>query len=162
LAGALGCLLLSLGLPSWLARDSGQRPVKTRSFQELSLALKAMTDDRQGLELTGPAADQGVRFEPEGLRITLPAGYAGAPGWHGQERPDAGVIVPVAVKGDFQVTVSFEILREPEPEDAGYPQTRFSLDAGVDRGTNTVTALSRRVEQGGGTQFLTWAHRVNP
>src|SRR5262249_2847307 len=142
-AGALGCLLLSLGLPSWLARDSGQGPVKTRSFQEISLSLKGMTDDRQGLELTGPDADQCVRCAPDGVRTTLPANYEGPPGWHGKERPDTGVIVPVAVKGDFQITVSFEILREPEPEDAGYPQTRFTLDAAVDRATNTATALSR-------------------
>jgi hypothetical protein len=96
-----------------------------------------------------------VHFEPAGLRITLPREYAGPPGFFG-ERPDTGVAVAVGVKGDFEITVSYEILQEPEPEDAGLPQTRISLDLGVDRATNTVTVLSRRVEKTGGAQFLAW------
>jgi serine/threonine protein kinase len=150
--------VLGLGLTAWFAGIPGEPDARKEAPQEYYHSFKDHPDDRQGLEVIGPDADECVKFEPAGLRITLPAGYAGPPGFHG-ERPDTGVVIPVGVKGDFEITAGFEILQEPAPADAGLPQTRLTLDAGVDRANNTVTTLSRRVEAGGGTQFLTWAIR---
>jgi serine/threonine protein kinase len=148
---------LGLGLVAWLAGTPHPGAGK-EAPQEYYHSFKDHPDDRQGLELIGPDADDCVKFEPAGLRITLPAGYTGPPGFHG-ERPDTGVILSVGVKGDFEITAGFEILQEPAPGEAGLPQTRLTLDAGADRAKNTVTALSRRVENGAGSQFLTWMIR---
>jgi len=150
--------ILGLSFSAWFAGGAGEQGARKDSFQEYYHSFKDNPNDRQDLELIGPDAEECVTFEPAGLRITLPAGYAGPPGFHG-ERPDTGVAIPVGVKGDFEITVRFEILQEPEPEDAGWPGTRLTLDAGVDRGKNTVTTLSRRVEKTGGPSFLAWMIR---
>jgi serine/threonine protein kinase len=141
-----------LGIALWFAAGVAQS--RTRSFQEYHQTLKS-NPDKPALAAIGPDAAECVQFEPEGLRIKLPTDYAGPPGWHG-ERPDTGIVVPVTVKGDFDISMNFEILQEPEPADAGHPQTRISLDAGVDRGNNAGTTLSRRVEAIGGTQYVAW------
>ena len=41
----------------------------------------------------------------------------------------SGLTGKIAVRGDFEITVRFEILQEPLPADAGLPQTRVSLEA---------------------------------
>src|SRR5262249_2853181 len=139
----------------WLG---AKNDVQTRTYQEITYSLKGLGDDPKGLERSGPDADKCVLFEPEGLRITLPTDYAGPPGFHG-ERPDTGVIVPVAIKGDFDISVSYEILGEPEKNDAGYPQTRVTLDVGVARGSQTISMLSRKVTKWGGRSFAAWVRR---
>jgi serine/threonine protein kinase len=148
-------VLAALGLVVWFAGGVGQPEAPRDLAQQYRLSLTDPSEDRRGLEFVGPDAEDCVRFEPKGLRITLPAGYDGPPGWHG-ERPDTGLVIPVIVKGDFEITVRFEILKEPDPPDAGFPQTRLSLDVAVDRARNSVAALSRRVEKWGGSEFLTW------
>src|SRR5438046_3106658 len=69
--------------------------------------------------LSGPDAARLVQFQPEGLRITLPTGYP-------DQRPSTGVLRRTPVHGDFEITVSFEILREPETAQAG-KQTKLGL-----------------------------------
>src|SRR5262249_5797687 len=83
-----------------------------------------------------------------------PAGFYG-------ERPDTGVTIAVAVRGDFEMTVCYEILAEPTPADAGQPQSRVTLDVGADRASNTVATLSRRVAARGGTQLVAWRNVGN-
>src|SRR5262249_27162658 len=107
------------------------------------------------LERFGPDAEQCVKFERDGLRITLPPGYPG-------DRPPTGLGTGLTVKGDFEITVHFEILKEPAPEDAGSPQTRFTLVLVPDRPEYNEATLSRRVESLGGTQFLTWLALWDP
>jgi serine/threonine protein kinase len=141
----------ALGLGLWFAGGSARAASR---FQEYHQSLKSVPSD-SGLQAIGPDAEECVSFEPEGLRIKLPTDYAGPAGWHG-ERPDTGIVVPVALKGDFDVAMTFQILHEPAPGDAGTPQTRLSLDAGVDRARNTVTSVSRRVEEVGGRQYVAW------
>src|SRR5438552_1974744 len=67
--------------------------------------------------LYGQNAATFVKFEPQGLRFNLPAGFEGA-------RPSIGVTTRVSVKGDFRITASFEILQEPEAAAIGKGQTR--------------------------------------
>ena len=70
--------------------------------------------------LIGSDAAKCVKFEPEGLRITMPAG---------RTRTPTGVATRFGLKGDFEITVRYEILKEPPPEDAGSigVGTRISL-----------------------------------
>jgi hypothetical protein len=126
--------------------------------QEYLHTFSDRPESRAGVQLLGPDAEKCVTFEPGGLRITVPAGYDGPPGFFG-ERPDTGVVVPVRVSGNFEITVAYEILDEPAPADAGKPQTRFTLDVGFDRENNAVATASRRVEEKGGTQYFAWVRR---
>src|SRR5207237_877918 len=72
------------------------------SSEEYYQALKGSPEKGQGFETFGPEAEQCVHFEPEGLRLTLPAGHAG-------ERPEHGLSTGLTLHGDFDVTVHFEI-----------------------------------------------------
>lgn len=53
----------------------------------------------------GPDADRCVVPEAEGIRIQLPVGYPG-------QRPGTGLLSSFGIKGDFEVTVGFEIVGE--------------------------------------------------
>jgi hypothetical protein len=152
-----------LGVGMWLGGGSTTPELKKTAadaMQEFHQSFKAGERNLDIVERTGPDAKECVQFEAEGVRITLPKHYEGPPGFHG-ERPDTGVILPVGVKGDFEITVHFEILEEPDANDAGTPQTRFSLDTATDRSRNINTMLSRRVERAGGMQYTTWVSRWN-
>lgn len=63
--------------------------------------------DEQALELIGNDAAQFVKRENDGLRITLPAG-AGKKG-------AVGVAGRFQLRGDFEVTATYELLDGPEP-----------------------------------------------
>jgi hypothetical protein len=152
--------LLALGLEIRLG--STPQPIGSSSSADLGAEYRqtftGSPAERQVVERMGPDAEQCVQFEPEGLRITLPVGYAGPLGWH-KERPDTGVTIPVMIKGNFDIALKYEILKEPNPNEAGFPHTRISLDMGVDRAAHVEATLSRRICQWGGPQFLTWVRR---
>ncbi len=119
------------------------------------LPLKGELARRDALEVTGgPGAEKLVHFEPEGLRITLPAGFPKA-------RPEIGLVIPMPARGDFEATVKYEILKEPEPANAGGQPTKLMLRAKLDRADWTVAALARRVVTDKGLQFTTWTIRDN-
>jgi hypothetical protein len=96
----------------------------------------------------GPSAEQCVRFEPEGLRITLQG--------HPNDGPGTGVGTHLAVKGDFEITVSFEILKEPEPEETTGNGTRFAVM--INMPERCVARINRGVHADGGTEF--WAFSI--
>jgi hypothetical protein len=121
--------------------DPGRKP-----FQEYSQSFRGTLADQERYEFYGPS--ECVHFEPDGLRLTLPAGPV--TGY------SAGLALPVTVKGDFEITVQFDILHEPERATAGKQQTRFTVDAVLDRPGNNVATLSRKVATREGTQFLAW------
>jgi hypothetical protein len=150
-------LLVALALVCWTCPGASQEPPKQKTLHSFRPPLKHAADDPKGLERTGPAAEQCVTFEPGGIRITLPVDFSGQTGFHG-ERLDTGVVVPVEVRGDFEITATYEVLREPEPTNAGKLQTRLTLDAGVDRRAHIVTTVSRRVAKWG-TQYSAWVRR---
>jgi serine/threonine protein kinase len=145
-------LLAALGVVFWFAAGAGGTG-RTREYaREYYQSFRGNPENGPGPDFFGPDADQCVKFEPAGLRITLPAGYAG-------ERPDTGVTVGIAVPGDFEITVGFEILQEPEPPDANKHQTRLTLNAIPDSPEGDIATLSRQGGVGGGTRFLTWMRR---
>src|SRR5439155_13565311 len=90
-----------------------------------------------------------VRFEPDGLRITLPHAETGA-------AQTIGVETHLAVKGNFEITVKYEILKEPEPAGGRDKQTRFTLDIVLDKPGLNAASLSRTI-YGEGVKYVPWA-----
>jgi len=103
----------------------------------------------------GPGAEEEVQFEPNGLRITLPAGSPKTTG--------TGVRSTFGVKGDFEITVTFEILQESAPA-VPNKKTRFTLAALLDRPGFNMATIARAVGQKGEinalpkprSEFHTW------
>jgi DNA-directed RNA polymerase subunit RPC12/RpoP len=101
-------------------------------------------------DLKGPDADECVKHDAMGLRITLPAGHVGA-------RPETGLRVQVDVRGDFEITMSFDLLHEPGPLDAGFG-TRTTLGLWLDGPEqNRDVTISRLRNNQGFTRFGGWA-----
>lgn len=63
------------------------------------------------LKYVGPNVKSLVKPEAEGLRITLPT--------ESKPTPSVGVACALAVHGDFEITVSYEVLRAGKPQ-SGY------------------------------------------
>jgi len=118
-------------------------------LQEYQLSFQGEPSTLPKLRLDGPMAEECVRFDPDGLRITLPAGHPGV-------RPDTGLATGIRVKGDFEITVGFEILQEPKPAGGRDKQTRFTLDVVLDRPGLNAASLSRTV-YGKGVEFVSWS-----
>lgn len=127
----------------------GQEPDK-KFAREYQHAFKAEPPNPADIRKMGPGNAECVKFEPEGLRITLPAGVAGT-------RPGTGVATGFGVGGDFEITVRYEILQEPEPEDAA-DQTRVALVVVLDKPNPNqyLASLNRRVVPGDGAQYFSW------
>src|SRR5688572_3210013 len=90
----------SLLVPSVHAQLGGAKE------EEYYQSFKGNPDKSEGWQRIGPEGEQCVKFEVQGLRITLPAGHEG-------KREDTGVVRGFAVKGDFEITLGYEILQEP-------------------------------------------------
>jgi hypothetical protein len=146
----LGCFLLGL-----LALQLTDVPGASEPQTEFEHSLKGSSASAPGFRFIGPDAGKCVRFEPEGLRITLPLGYPG-------ERPHTGLSTGIAVKGDFEITVRYEVLQEPEPEAAGRRATPLNLLLVLDQEQWSVAGLSRRMAGGRGPQYTTWTSIWTP
>jgi hypothetical protein len=84
----------------------------------------------------GPDAAQCVKFEPAGMRIALPARLPGAPS-------GTGVRFAQAAKGDFDMAVQFELLREPIQGPTKGVASRYSLEAILGPPRQSVAAVSQ-------------------
>ncbi len=152
-AAALLCLVVSWsavvsGVFAQVKTDAEGKPAYPQEYHD---SLKGGFKKGPGFRLIGPKAEQCVKFEPAGVRLTLPAGFPGP-------RPNTGFFTGIGVKGDFEITVRFEILHEPEPRDAGM-QTRFTLTAHLNKSRLYQATLSRQVVQQVGPSYLTWVTR---
>lgn len=144
LAGGFLAIFLG-GFSVAAAQDDAKE--KKGFLQEFKLPLRGEGEWRKEWNLIGHDTANCVKFENEGLRITLPAGFAG-------ERPHTGLTTRLHVKGDFEITVKYEILKEPEPADTGKVPTRLLLIANM---TPTDRAIfTRRVDEVEGAQFSIW------
>ena len=94
------------------ANAAGVADPQPKLLKEYYHSFKADADLGRDYEFDGPDADECVRFEPAGLRLNLPAGHPG-------KRIGTGLVSHFGVKGDFEITLSFEMLQEPAPADAG-------------------------------------------
>jgi serine/threonine-protein kinase len=122
------------------AGAKGQSDQPEREFYH---SFKDNPDSGIGFELFGPDADTRVKFEPEGLRITLPPGP--------KQEKGTGVKTRIGVQGDFEVTEGFEILAES----AG---TRLGLVLFLEKpaGIYNMASLSRQMGPKIGPHFGTW------
>ncbi|MCI0680966.1 MAG: DUF1583 domain-containing protein [Gemmataceae bacterium] len=96
--------------------------------------------DPQVLQIMGPEAAARIRSEPEGLRITLPAEQ--------QRAEHVGLITTFPIKGDFEITLRYEILHADRPKTGNGVGLEFYLKTE----TPTAEALGfyrvRRVREG--------------
>jgi LSD1 subclass zinc finger protein len=113
-------------------------------------SLKGYPDDLPGLHLVGPDADACVRFEPTGLRISLPPRP-------GDGHPPTGVSTGIVVRGDFEITIRFDILRESVPKNAGGFGTRLSLMIEQKTTDLIIVKVSRGMSPNGESQFIAWS-----
>src|SRR5262249_4980929 len=111
----LGLVLVLL----WAQSSLAQEPPKKKYAKTYAQSFKGNALPA-GWEFEGPRAEECVKFEPEGLRITLPTGFAG-------ERPSTGLKSTFRVEGDFDIALNFEMLREPTKEEAGKVGSRLSI-----------------------------------
>jgi hypothetical protein len=140
-------ILTVLGLGSGLGGNGNGSPALKKSFQEIVQPFKGVPEQGPSWDVFGPDAEECVRFEPAGLRITLPRGFP-------EPRPYTGLSTAIEVKGDFEVTVHFEILPQPAAENAGNQQSRFTLEALL--GEQGAINLSRSFEKDGQQFFGAW------
>jgi serine/threonine-protein kinase len=115
--GLLACsvlLIVGLGSAGWLlAAAVKENPSEVQ--HEYYHSFIGDTGNSQDLALFGPGADQSVKFEPEGLRVTVPATA-------NKQKNGTGIRTGWVIGGDFEITVSFELLHEPVEA-----QSRLSL-----------------------------------
>jgi hypothetical protein len=133
-----------LGLPI-LAGAAERTALERPGLQEFFSSLQGKPEDGNHFRLIGPQAEKCVRFEPAGLRITLPQGHPGF-------RSATGVLTYLTVRGDFEITVRFEILTEPEKQDVGPFGTRLSLQAGMEIPDQDQVKFARAVQRARKTQ----------
>jgi hypothetical protein len=119
---------------------------RTDYRQEYHHSFKGNPTPAEELEFTGPDAEECVRFEAAGLRITLPTG-------HPDKRIGTGVATTFPIKGDFEITVGFEILKEPGPAETGQGTGLF-LGVDLDTPEDNRATLTRGVREA--KQLTTW------
>lgn len=149
--------VLLIGTAPWNQSARAQEPPDDQEHkfqQKQSWIFRGNPSKPPGLHLLGPNAEQSVRFEDEGLRITLPAGWKG-------DRPGTGVQADLRLQGDFAIWMSFDILKEPAKADAGKVSTRLSLGISKDTAKNDRATNSRSVTGSRGSVFVTWASLWN-
>jgi serine/threonine-protein kinase len=143
-------LLAAVGLGlGWHAVVGGGTEPKPGAFAEYHRSFCEVPANRDGMELVfGPEAEELVHFEPEGMRIALPAGHAG-------EREDTGLTSSFGVRGNFDITVGFDILQESRPTDQD--SVRVTLTITLDRPGQYMASLSRnQSSRHGGSTFMSW------
>jgi hypothetical protein len=89
---------------------------------------------------TGPGLEQ----DEHGVRIRLPGGQG--------KLPPTNLVTNFGVRGDFEATLSYEILRADQPT-SGYG-VGVSLYAAIDPTTKNAVSLGRRVLTDGATKFV--------
>jgi len=153
--GVVGsCVVATLAMAIFYGLAAVDEPEIKENTRELHLPLRGIPEDREGWELIGPNAKECVQYEPEGLRITLPAGFP-------KERPGTGLRIPMPAHGDFEVTIHYEILAEPDQASVGPLPTKLIFQAQLKRKDWAAAAIARRVHSDKGIQFTTWTVRDN-
>jgi serine/threonine protein kinase/DNA-directed RNA polymerase subunit RPC12/RpoP len=161
--GLLVCLLAALGfgMGFWFAGSGDAPDPQTRLSQDYYESFKGQPENRDAWTFCGPDAEQCVKYEPTGLRITLPRGYSGPAGLRG-DRQSTGLATTFSVKGDFEITVGFDILQEPEPPELGTAQTRVSLELILDTPQWQAASASRKItSEEGNRMFTVWQSLLN-
>jgi LSD1 subclass zinc finger protein len=160
---ARGYLLLALlllvvagaGLSSWMARATRENVFQVVDHAEVTPGdLKAVFhQDLRNADLNNPILRPmggGFRPEAQGARITFIPG---------EDMPRASGLAPdFQVHGDFEITVSYQILKADKP-DTGYG-VGVNLYVAIDPDTDDAVSLARRTFVDGKTVFI--SNRMTP
>ena len=135
-------ILGTLGLP-WAAMAQPDAPPGGTLRDQLGRDFRGQPRPAD-LVSFGPQANEFIKTEAEGLRITLPRD-------RGSEKP-VGLSLALAVGGDFEITAAFEILQAEEP-----PPARPSYGVGVLLSVNQAARVGR-LARAQGRQVVSWDH----
>jgi hypothetical protein len=145
LAGlALTVLLLVLGAARWLLLLEAPAAGPAASF-ERTYDFRGSRPLPPEIQPSGALQDAVVRPEEEGVRITLPAN---------REDPNvrAGLEMPTNIRGDFEITAGYEILRADRPT-KGYG-VGFELFAHIVKNPQQGLGMYRMVRTQDGEIYL--------
>ncbi len=150
-------IALGIGVAAWLAGSQvGENPkdVEPQASPDKLTAEPPIANDThkdfyydfrnketldENFKLIGPNAVKRIKFEPEGMRITLAAE---------QNTPAAvGVTTQFSIKGDFEITIAYEILRADKPKKGSGAGLEIFLM--TDTPTKEALAFSRRIRSSG-------------
>jgi hypothetical protein len=126
-------------------------PPRKEYAQEYYLPFKGKTENSPGWNVLDPGGEQNVRFEAAGLRITLPPGRE-------KGRPATGLMSDFGAQGDFEITLSFEILKEADP---GTNRSILDLLITKDVLKADVTTVGRLMAPQDGRRFIGWSNVWN-
>ena len=117
---ALACLIVLLAPAA--NRLDAQAPVKPeqRQGKEVYYDFRGGMPLPATLGLVGPDAEQVVKPEKDGLRITLPAEGSRSPAW--------GIRTTFSLSGDFELTATYEFLTVEPPAKGGGSGVSFNLE----------------------------------
>jgi hypothetical protein len=150
------CAILACVIGS-IVRDAAAQDanVPRAHAQEIHFSAKDFGEKRPEWELYGVNPDKHVKFEPAGLRITIPAGFDGPMPEYNGRRPRTGVSIGLIAKGDFEITTRFEFLQEPGlPRPDANGTTKVVLEALLPH--KNIATITRRLVNNGRHGFNTW------
>ena len=135
-----------------IAKSPEKKSAPKRDYaKEYRQAFKETLPKTPGWDLMMPATTlEDVMPGSEGLRITMPLGHDG-------RRQGVGLATEFGVKGDFEITLRFEMLKEPDPADT-VGMTGLSLRVDLEDPTNDFASLSRNVAPKG-NRFVSFVRR---
>lgn len=107
-------VLAGLASSSATAQPLAMPTLRERYPEDYHPSLQTEGKAVPGLVVYGPDAEECVRFEPEGLRISLPANFP-------RQRPGTGVVTDFGVQGDFEITIGYELFGDGRPPSSGNP-----------------------------------------
>jgi hypothetical protein len=134
-------------------KDAAASPPKTptKDYAQSYFQSFEGTTRPDGWNYASRLSENCVQFEQAGLHIALPPG--------GPEKGhSAGVVSGFGVQGDFEITLTFEAIKDPDPADVGKGGTRLSLAVTLDTPLldtpkSEVATLNRSMSSRG---FLAW------
>ena len=107
--GLASGILLALFVVVSIVGYVGWGPLRSPSYSSVAESFRGGRLNRELLKWSGPRPERFVRFEPEGLRISLPAA-------NGPAQP-LGVALRPIVRGDFELEATFELLQVVRPNE---------------------------------------------
>jgi serine/threonine protein kinase len=136
----------------WLSGKPEPTPSASKPIKEYFHSFKSDRDLPPDFAWDGEDPEGCVQFEPEGLRLTLPEGHPG-------KRMGTGLSSTFGIKGDFEITMSFEVLHEPKPADAGEGTCGY-LWVDLDTPALNRALLARSMHED--RMFGLWFHLTDP
>ncbi|HZZ78319.1 MAG TPA: DUF1583 domain-containing protein [Gemmataceae bacterium] len=121
---------------------------KDKYTQEYKHSFKGDTDLDPLFHWHGEEPQGCTEFDPSGLLLHLPDGHPG-------KRMGTGIGINTPIKGDFEITLRYDMIKEPTPAEAGQG-TGIFLWVDIDKKGLNRGYVSRVTKPG--KQFGIWSH----